>query len=141
MENLRPGVGVILYRADQILLQLRTFDAKSFPSFWGTFGGQIEDDELPESAAIREIDEELGVRLEQSRLTSLGTINVPRGIETAKVYCFSAALEVELRDLSLGEGDGFGLFTLHEVYNLRLTPETRLAVDRHYKQQGFGWES
>ncbi len=63
MITLRNGAGVFLYVGDQVLLQWRTRDAPIYPSFWNCFGGIIEDGETPEEAALREIEEEIGVTL------------------------------------------------------------------------------
>ena len=141
MEIMQLGAGVILHKGDQVLLQLRTFDAKAYPGFWSTFGGHIEEGEQPESAAIREIEEELGLRLDQSQLTRLGSASILHGETPAELHFFTAALEVDLSNLALGEGAGFGLIPAREIHNLRLTPATRLALDRHYEQQGFRWDS
>ena len=141
MDNTQFGASVILYKEDQVLLQLRTFDAKSYPGFWSTFGGHIEEGEQSEAAAVREIEEELGLQLELSQLVRLGSASVLRGDTPVKIHFFAAALEVELSDLILSEGAGFGFFPAREIQSLRLTPATKLALDRHYERLGFRWDT
>jgi 8-oxo-dGTP pyrophosphatase MutT (NUDIX family) len=59
--------GVILVREDKkVLLQLRANNhQKDNPNMWGTFGGKIEPGETPIKAAIREIFEELEIKLNE----------------------------------------------------------------------------
>jgi 8-oxo-dGTP diphosphatase len=140
VENSQAGAIVILHKYEKVLLQLRSSDAPLFPSCWGAFGGHIEEDEDPVTAATREIAEEIGVRLDQAALHQLGVINVLRGNKLVNIYCFSAPLELELGELKLTEGDGFGLFAQKEIHNLSVTPETRLAIGRHFMERGFGWD-
>jgi 2-amino-4-hydroxy-6-hydroxymethyldihydropteridine diphosphokinase len=57
----RPQCGLLIENSrGEVLLQLRD-DKPSipYPNCWGTFGGQIEEGELPEAAMMREIEEEL----------------------------------------------------------------------------------
>ncbi len=130
---------MVLYVGDQVLLQRRTRDEFVYPSFWSTFGGLIEDGETPEAAVVREINEELGLTLSASDLSSFGAVTVLRDESKVKVYIFSAPLRAMLSALRLGEGSGFALFGLEEVQGLQVTPEARLALDRHYGELGFGW--
>lgn len=55
--------GVILRdHNDRILLQLRDINERTVaPGRWGFFGGHIEGDEDPTTAAIREFEEETGI--------------------------------------------------------------------------------
>ncbi len=138
-QSKKNGASVILYVADKVLLQRRTDDAKTYPSFWTTFGGHTEDGESPVTTATREIREELGISIDPSELHVLGTIRVLRGDETGDIYYYSALLQAELSELSLGEGSGIGLFGHEAIYGLDLTPEARLAIERHFKHLGFGW--
>ena len=130
---------MILYVGDQVLLQRRARDAPLYPGLWNEFGGWIEDDETPEAAALREINEELGVSLSASELSPLGAVTVLQGESTVEVYFFSAPLRAKLSELRLGEGSGFALFGFEEIQSLQMPPETKLALDRHYEKLGFGW--
>lgn len=47
-----------------IFLQKRNPDAKRLPGYFGFFGGGIEADESPKSGLKREIQEELGIQIE-----------------------------------------------------------------------------
>jgi 8-oxo-dGTP diphosphatase len=70
----RQYVGCIILTQDlKILLQLRTVD-KSFPGAVSTFGGKIESGEEPMAALIRELDEELGAKVNEAEVVFLGII-------------------------------------------------------------------
>ena len=52
---------VILMRDNKILLGLRSADRATFPGCWAVPGGHLEPGETAEEAALREMQEELGV--------------------------------------------------------------------------------
>ena len=59
----------------KVLMQLRTERPDIvFPGHWGFFSGSIEEGEMPHEAAVRELQEELGLTLP---LTPLGDVIVP----------------------------------------------------------------
>jgi len=61
----RPTVRVLLIRPDNRLLLIRYEDPRVLPKFrhfWATVGGAVEPDETVEQAAVREIEEETGLR-------------------------------------------------------------------------------
>jgi len=66
VNTIRSVAAIIECGDDRILLQKRDAIAGIyFPGFWGLFGGAAEDNETPEQAVRREIDEELGVSLHE----------------------------------------------------------------------------
>lgn len=60
------GAHVVLETGESVVLQLRDDS-----HLWGIFGGIVEDGEEPRETALREIEEELIVRLDPERLTLL----------------------------------------------------------------------
>lgn len=61
----RPTVRVLLIRPDKRLLLIRYEDPRVLPKFrhfWATVGGAMEPEETTEQAALREIEEETGLR-------------------------------------------------------------------------------
>ncbi len=70
--TLVPVVAVALLRGDgHVLLQQRRTGA-SHGGLWEFPGGKIEPGEVPQTAAIREIWEELGVTVDPARLVAVG---------------------------------------------------------------------
>ena len=53
------SVGVIIKKNEKMLL----VDRKKFPYYWASVAGHIEDDELPNAAARREVKEEVGLKI------------------------------------------------------------------------------
>ncbi len=76
--TLIPVVAVALVAADgRVLLQQRRA-GRAFAGLWEFPGGKVEAGESPESALLREIDEELGVALDPDGLVPLTFASDPR---------------------------------------------------------------
>jgi 8-oxo-dGTP pyrophosphatase MutT (NUDIX family) len=83
---LLPSVSVLVQDEDHRLMLVQHADS----GLWGLIGGAVEVDERPDEAAIRETEEETGLRVELTRLvTTLGgpryRVTYPNGDEAAYV--------------------------------------------------------
>jgi ADP-ribose pyrophosphatase YjhB (NUDIX family) len=83
---LLPSVSVLVLDERDRLMLVRHADS----GLWGLVGGAVEVDERPDQAAVRETEEETGLRVELTRLvTTLGgprfRVRYPNGDETAYV--------------------------------------------------------
>ena len=110
--------GVILYRDGRVLLQHRDDTPEiRWPGAWAIFGGHVEPDETPEAAARREMEEELGLRLE-------GPLElVYHGADdTRERFIFAAPLPVPPETLTLYEGQGMALLSREEIDTYPLVP-------------------
>lgn len=67
MENIRPRASVLVINKEKFVL---IFRHKNGQDYYAIPGGGIEAGETPEMAAIREIDEELGLRLKNPTIVS-----------------------------------------------------------------------
>jgi 8-oxo-dGTP diphosphatase len=60
----RPVVGAVLVSGGRVLLCHRSRDREWFPDVWDLPGGHVDHSESPAEALARELDEELGIRIE-----------------------------------------------------------------------------
>jgi ADP-ribose pyrophosphatase len=68
----KKGVGVVLVNPDQKLVLVKLLRYPTQMESWEIPGGGIEPNQPPEDAAICEINEEVGISIEKSKLESLG---------------------------------------------------------------------
>lgn len=66
--------GVLLCDRGRVLLGKRSVSKRWYPSCWDVPGGHVEAGELPAEAAVREVQEELGVAVAASDLEFVSTI-------------------------------------------------------------------
>jgi 8-oxo-dGTP pyrophosphatase MutT (NUDIX family) len=83
-----PSVAVLPRDRDGRILLVRLTDTGQ----WATIGGAIEPDESPVQAAVREAEEEAGVRVELGRILAVVggpecRITYPNGDQTSYVSC------------------------------------------------------
>jgi 8-oxo-dGTP diphosphatase len=117
-------VAVALIAADgRILLQRRRIGGEH-GGLWEFPGGKVEPGEVPESAALREIEEELGVVLDRAGLAPLSFASdpvvppPPRRPHVILLYtCRAWQGEVECRD-----GEEIGWFEADEIGGLAMPP-------------------
>ncbi|MFN8299385.1 MAG: NUDIX domain-containing protein [Chitinophagales bacterium] len=58
------AAALLFDRNGRLLIYLRDDKPEiSYPNHWDLFGGMVEEDETPEHALVREVEEELGIRL------------------------------------------------------------------------------
>lgn len=84
------------------------------PMQWSLFGGHIEPGETSAQTAVRELEEELGIRAGEHDLDLVGTFELP-GKHYDIVEC---SRPVNWADITLGEGAGCGFFTHDELARL-----------------------
>lgn len=110
---------------DRVLLQLRDdFPHVAAPGLWCVFGGGVEGDETLTDAAVREFFEETGIKLQADRLEPLAV--APSSSRTnAVLYVFRSRDTVEVSQVHLAEGAGFGFFTARQLQRLDMVPSTR----------------
>ncbi|HTE20616.1 MAG TPA: NUDIX domain-containing protein [Armatimonadota bacterium] len=131
MDVAKPRVaGVILHREGRVLLQHRDDNpAIRWPGAWAIFGGHVEEGEEPEDAARREIEEELGLRLD-------GPLSpVYHGAdEHRERFIFAEPLPVPPEALTLMEGQGMALLSPAEFEGYPLVPIHREILDGFFSR-------
>ena len=93
------GVKCVLTDGEKVLLVRHTYGSRK----WDLPGGGIKRDEPPVEAARREIEEELGVRLERWR--DLGALGLTEYHRRDTICCFQAELDGEPLTIDRGELD------------------------------------
>lgn len=79
---------VVLTQDRKILLQQRGSDWRRFPGYLSNYGGQIESNETPLQALIRELNEELGAEVDQQDLIRIATITEAVSNHTELIHIF-----------------------------------------------------
>lgn len=120
---IRRGACILMVdEARRVALQLR--DARpdiGSGDCWGLFGGGMRPGESPEDTIVREMQEELRITLDPSRLQPIKRLTSPAGI---RVSAFLYPLDGELKQAQLQEGQRFGLFAAEDIRNGRLEGKT-----------------
>ncbi len=125
--------GVILFRERRVLLQHRDDDpAIRWPGCWSIFGGHVEPHETPEAAARREIEEELGLRLDGPVI-----LFAHRRDPDRERFIFAAPLDVPLEHLCLAEGQGMDLFGSEDLETRPVVPVHEEILRAFFSRYGF----
>lgn len=103
-------VGFFLYspKDKKVLLHKRDDRTNDSPNKWDHFGGGIEEEETKEEALVREIYEELGIRIDKDGAELLSATN--------NVYYI--IFPKYIRELKLGEGAGFAWLSFEEALSI-----------------------
>ncbi len=124
-----PLVGALIIPVDiegRVLLQLRDYNTTHYPGCWGFFGGKVEAGETLREAAVREFEEEAGVRLNAAALIPRFRMTSPE--VHSNLYIFEAAIDAAPADIKLGEGAGFAFVGPDDFGRLDLAAITRTVL-------------
>jgi 8-oxo-dGTP diphosphatase len=140
-RKLRPenaAAALIQLRDGRYILQLR--DARPdifYPDHWGCFGGAIDAGETPEAALIRELDEELGLKLAENtakRFTRFTHDFGFAGLGSIDRIYFHLPLS-DMAGLRLQEGARVAAFVADEaLHRLRMVPYDSFALWMHHNR-------
>jgi 8-oxo-dGTP diphosphatase len=113
-------VAAMLLRADTVLLCHRSVDREWYPDRWDLPGGHVEADEMPRDAVLREVQEEVGVRLSGP----LGAHSFSRTTEEFELRVWTArSWSGSPMNCAPHEHDEIGWFTERETRPLRLADD------------------
>src|SRR5688572_8406275 len=98
-----PCVSIILQNRDgEVLLLLRDNKATiTFPNHWTLIGGKVENGEIPEMAAHRELAEETGL---QASLSLWKRYDREHTLFIVDQYIYLANMDTSPEQIVLGEG-------------------------------------
>jgi 8-oxo-dGTP diphosphatase len=119
---------ILLNSEKRVLLYLR--DDKPtllYPNMWALPGGYREEGETPEQCILREIEEELGVKL--GEVTLFTAAQRSYGIE----HTFWAKVDFHLEEIILTEGQALRWFTFDEIKKTKLGYEDNEILEAFFK--------
>jgi 8-oxo-dGTP pyrophosphatase MutT (NUDIX family) len=108
----RAGAGVLFQARDtgRILIAHRS-DSVEQPNTWGTWGGAIDENENPMTAAMREAAEETGTVPDQQSIVPMYVFSHPSGF---RYFNFLVITNTEFEPRLNWESQGFGWFDFGE---------------------------
>lgn len=106
-----------------------------YPDHWGCFGGAVDLGETPDIALIRELLEELELKVEVPEVFvqfDFDLEGIGKGKYFRKYFVISLKYE-KLRNLQLHEGKEIGIYSGDEVAkSIKLTPYDAFALHLHF---------
>ena len=109
---------IIENRQRKILLLLRDDDPGiSYPNHWTLVGGKVEDDETPETAAHREMLEEIGV---DTDVTFWKRYDRQHPFAIVDQHIYIGKIDLPRESLILGEGQDVRFFNFNEIKHLKI---------------------
>ena len=122
---------IVVNSRDEVLLQLRDdILTIPYPNTWCLPGGHVEGDESPEECLIREMEEEMGIRVEN--VTKFMELDYPDETE----YFFVAQMDFEVGDIELKEGQAINWFSRDTVCQLPMAHNDGVVVETFFSQLG-----
>ncbi len=116
--------GGFLYnpKENAVFLHKRDGNTKFNPNMWAFFGGLNEGPEEYVDTFVRELEEEIGIKIEPSDVRPLCQY-MNEELDTYRVV-FYVESDVAAKDLTLGEGAGFAWVKIAELDTISLTEKT-----------------
>jgi 8-oxo-dGTP diphosphatase len=110
------ATAILVDEAGRLVFQLRdNVPTIGHPDHWGLFGGRIEIGESPRAAIVRELWEEIGLRIDERRLIEHGAF---AETPTKTVHLFSYDAGGAIDPARLTEGQGIGRFAPQRLRDL-----------------------
>lgn len=125
------GAGILLLNSNnKVLLLLR--DDKidiPFPGMWDIPGGKIEENESPEDAVRREMNEEFG-------LGDLGKIELFRIFTSENLtdYVFWKRLDLNPKEIDLKEGQRIEYFDINRIRSTKLAFNYNFVIEDFFRE-------
>ena len=126
----RVAALLVMDQHDRLLLQFRDcFTHIAHPGRWSMFGGHVEGNEDLRQTCGREINEELGIDLDIQSLTPFAKYVSDPPELVDQIYVFRTRERIQVSQISLGEGAGFGVFTTMQLKTLDIPRSVRPVIE------------
>ena len=119
---MKKSAGALITYDKKVLMLLRDNDPNiPDPDCWQLIGGNLEVNETPIEALIREIEEESNLKISKDEPIKIGEIIVP---EKQQYFLYWIKLsEEKIEDIKLGnEGQKIDFFSIQELDKMNLGP-------------------
>ena len=125
------GVAVIIENHQGEILMLLRDDKPtiSYPNHWSLVGGKVEEGETPETAAHREMLEEIGV---DTDVTFWKRYDRQHPFAIVDQHIYLGKIDLPLESLTLGEGQDIRFFNFHEVKDLKIAFEFDVLLKEYF---------
>ncbi len=114
----------------KMLMQHRGTDAPISPNKWGLFGGHIEEGETAGICIQRELEEEIGVRVDAKAFELLRAYVSENGNDR-NVFLVKLPMTTKI---VLGEGQGYEWISPDEIFSYDLTSPTKNDMEFFLKK-------
>lgn len=124
-------VAAVLTRDLRVLLCHRSPQKKWYPNVWDLPGGHVEPGEAPPQALVRELEEELGVRIAAPALAPLEVLIIPAEGGTTGVELriwHVTEWQGKVRNAAPEEHDQMGFYGLAELTALEMAHPALLPI-------------
>ncbi len=97
----REVAAIIINEENELLIQKRAPTKKQCPNMWGLTAGHVDSGEKVENAMVREIKEELGININESKMKFLGTYKRESLHNCCFTYCFLVSTNKTIADMTM----------------------------------------
>ena len=129
---MKKSVGAVIYFKDKYLIQKRSNKKNIyFPNLFGVFGGNVEKKEKIIKAVIREIFEELNIKLNFKKVKFFFKISINSRHflkNRSRFYFFVKILKSQLNSINLKEGQSYHFINISKIKKLDFVPWDLSAI-------------
>jgi len=131
-DSFKAAIVLLKDKHGRISIQFRDdFDNVKQGGLWGFFGGEIEQDETAQQAAVRELAEETSIVVGPETLTPfVKTLSETGG--NGQHYVFLCTQIVDVSELSLHEGAGFAFIHQGQLDQFNLIPAAHRVLSYYF---------
>ena len=128
MKTRRVSVIIFYDKQKRILMQHWWPSPSPYGEEWRFFGGEIEENETPEQALVRETKEELSFDLKEYEFVMDFESEV--GDTLLHRHVFISPLKDKMQKFTQTEGDKMQLFPLADILNEKLIPGDNVVIKK-----------